>query len=172
MAGDYGFTGSRNGPTDLSRAAFRAFILAAKPEVFRHGACRGWDGEAVRIVRELCPACYIVAYPGYGKYDRGRDERPDRDPAAIELSHEVKPELPHLVRNHHINRDCGAGFGALIGCPPTDDVIYWPDGKTPKGGTWHTIADAVDLKVRLVVIPPNGIVRTTMKFIPPVLRAG
>ena len=143
---DIGFTGSRNGPTELSMATFNRIINRLKPDVFRHGACRGWDAAAVKVIHELFPKCEIIAYPGRGAQDG--ISRLDRDRESIDLSNIVKPEKSHLARNRDIVRDSCK----IIGCPPTMD-------HQNHGGTWFTI-DYANKNGKLgVIIGPDGTTR-------------
>lgn len=139
-----GFTGTRTGSTEASKAEFARWIGGYKPTEFRHGACKGWDAEAVTLVHELFPTCRIIAYPGFGWKDKGSD-RPDRDPLAIEFSDEVLPERFHFSRNRAIVDDSDL----LIGLPPT----FEPQ---KNGGTWYTIHYAIKRGVRTRIIDPMG----------------
>lgn len=127
---DIGFTGTRQPSTPESEASFTATIQSLKPTTFRHGACKGWDALAVRIVRKLFPDCRIIAYPGKSA-NTVSDERPDRDEESIALSDEVRPEANHFQRNRNIVNDCEK----LIGCPAQST---WQS----KGGTWMTLTYA------------------------------
>jgi hypothetical protein len=127
---DIGFTGTRQPSTPESEAAFVEAIQTLQPTVFRHGACKGWDALAVRIVRKLFPTCRIIAYPGKSA-NATSDERPDRDAESIALSDEVKTEANHFQRNRNIVSDCEK----LIGCPATSE---WQS----QGGTWMTLTYA------------------------------
>lgn len=144
---DISFTGSRQGPTGASRAAFIAFVLAVQMRVFRHGACVGWDGEAARIVRAYIPDCYIVAYPGCSQWDvPNKGPRPFRDAASMDISNEVKPEAPFFPRNKTIVDD----GEWTIGCP----------SGASQSGTWHAINYANTMGKLAGIIEPDGSERT------------
>lgn len=144
----FGVTGTRVGMTDEQRAAFRNWIEGWGEillEEFHHGSCQGVDVEAARIVRELVPACYIVAHPG-----------PDGDPCqeSSGVDNETRPPLTHFARNRNIVNE-------------TDWLAALPREleRQPRGGTWYTVGYAEKSRKPLALIWPNGGV-----YIPAVAR--
>lgn len=140
---DIGFTGSRLGKTAESDKAFRAFLAVAQPAVFRNGLCIGWDGQAVRIVREMFPTFKIIGYPGRGMNDVA-DIRPDRDWAAQEMCDEVMVEQSHFARNRAIVNACER----MIACPASKVMT--------SGGTLYTINYAKKTGRPMAIICPDG----------------
>lgn len=143
-----GFTGSRNGPTAASEASFRQVITRANPYRFDHGACKGWDVAAVRIVRELFPDCFIVAHPGKSARDPTDAPVPDLDKESLELSDAVYPVKDYFQRNREIVDICEE----LIGCPPTAHRLE-------RGGTWYTLSHAAKMERVFTIVCPDGSVR-------------
>lgn len=141
-----GFTGTRAGPTPQSHAAFIATVMRLQPRRFLHGACRGWDAEAAKIVSHLFPTCDIIAFPGISANAWPGELNPDRDQDSINLSHHVMPEVSHFARNREIVRLCTV----LVACPPTLDLAA-------KGGTIYTLNYARKCGKPTVTIAPDGV---------------
>lgn len=136
-----GFTGTRNGMTELQKTIFEGLLQPM--EEFHHGSCRGADVEAARIVHhtfELSPT--IVCHPG-----------PDDDPCreASGVDDEVRPPKTHFARNRDIVNE-------------TDELIATPAdmAEQERGGTWYTIRYAQRVRKPVTIIWPDGSIETRL----------
>ena len=144
-----GFTGTRDGPTPLSRSAFLKKIMELRPRQFTHGACTGWDAEATKIVHQMFADCFIVARPGKIAYAAPGTENQFLSQESLAISNRVYPPKSHLSRNRDIV-DCDSDI--VIGCPPAVMRLL-------KGGTWFTVDYTHKQGVELFIICPDGTTR-------------
>nr|WP_145982991.1 hypothetical protein [Pseudonocardia sp. AL041005-10] len=131
-----GFTGTRNGMTTPQAAAVHIALVRLREtgaRFFHHGDCLGADDRAATIAHDL--GYIVVAHPpnntrarAWGYYDQ------------------IRPPHAYLVRNRHIVDECSW----LIGCPATVRHEL-------RSGTWSTIRLARDLRRRLTIVAPNGL---------------
>jgi hypothetical protein len=137
-----GFSGTRNGMRPQQLSTFLKVIEQLNPTDFIHGACKGADEEAAKLVRESIFGCRIIARPG--KSAKG-GENGLASTAALEVSHEVMPAETHFVRNRKIVADCDV----LIATP-------FAMARLTFGGTEYTIAQGKKAGKRVLIIQPDG----------------
>jgi hypothetical protein len=142
-----GFTGTREGMTDLQRDALSAWLTRqGRVCEFHHGAALGADEQAVRALLTLAEsfehirAAAIHAHPA--------DVPQQGSAAAFILSH----------KRHKVRKPLSRNADILDAC---DVLIAAPKGKREelRSGTWATIRGARKLGRRLVIIWPDGTIR-------------
>lgn len=134
-----GFTGTRNGLSELQSHALRTALQECAPKEFGHGDCIGADAQAAHMAYEL--GIRIVCFPPVCDSHR----------AFVTFNHEVMPAETYFARNRRIVNWCDM----LIGCPPSM-------GRLATGGTWYTLNYADKAKKRHYICWPNG---TISRFI-------
>jgi hypothetical protein len=135
-----GFTGTREGMTDVQEHEFRAWVQAS-PRIaeFHHGCCIGADEQAVNVIREELGGSVVVhGHPG--------DWPPLTSKEAVATSHPMHPCRPNLERNRLIVEACEV----LIACPKGPEEL--------RSGTWATVRAARYRRKHIVIILPNGLV--------------
>lgn len=140
-----GFTGTRHGMSDAQRASFGTLIVFdvdTKPPHFHHGACKGADAEAARLVRYIDPDSFIVAHPGKSA---GGGDNEWLDQESVADANEVRETQTHFARNRTIVDETDI----LVACP--GDMI-----EQLRGGTWYTIGYARKVGRHVVIIWPDG----------------
>lgn len=127
-----GFTGSRRGMTPAQERAVGRALQKFRPTEVHYGCCVGADDEFYAIAR-LC-STLIVGHPSnIEKMTVRRD------------CYQLFPPMPPLERN----TDIVVASDVIIGCP-YEYVV------TLRGGTWHTLREAVRLKKEFYIIVPSG----------------
>lgn len=139
-----GFTGSREGMTDIQREKFTQLIQELKPDRFIQGCCIGSDEDATVLVNYLRPACVIVGRPG--KSAKGGDNE-FLSQKALSLCHWVMDTKPHFARN----RDIVADSNVVIGTP-----CFCPINKDSMGGTAMTLNHSIKNGRKTFIICPEG----------------
>lgn len=135
-----GFTGTRNGITEMQAATLEQVLRVTKlnvpysERVFHHGDCIGADDAAHIIAKRL--GFYIVVHPPkvemYRAFCRGD---------------EIRPEHDYMIRNHNIVGETKY----LIACPSTGIEEL-------RSGTWATVRAAQKSRKQVMLIPPHGII--------------
>lgn len=139
-------TGTRHGTTPEQDRSFVELIRKWRPKMFRHGACKGADEQAVETVFAVCPECQIVAHPG--RSARGGDNEWLSN-LALAASSKVMPTKTHFERNRDM----------VWEMTDPDDVLVAFPGVRPlpaSGGTAYTVEYARKKKKRVVFIWPDG----------------
>jgi hypothetical protein len=143
-----GFTGTRNGFTDMQTKAFRllfADLLRNEVDTFHHGDCIGADQQAHVIVCEFMrkranPKKIIIHPPTETKYQAHCWQ-------AVRMSgvwvDQLEPQ-PYLIRNEEIVRR-------------TDLLIAIIDPASPTHGTRNTVAHAVLKRKYIYMVWPDGV---------------
>jgi hypothetical protein len=134
-----GYTGTRDGMTSDQLRAFRLRLVELGPfDLFLHGACKGADSQAARLVYEELLGVLVNALPGH---------LPNWVcPLALEASNAVQEPRKTTERNWEIVERSDA----VIACPKgTEDADY-------RSGTWMTIRAAKKLRRPVTVILPDG----------------
>jgi len=131
-----GFTGTRNGMSEIQmRMVFQA-LNQAHPEEVHHGACMGADKDFHNIATsQLIP---IVIHPGVDRQGKS----PSR--AVCNFYKEMKPEKFYLDRD----KDIVDAVDYILACPKGKEEI--------RSGTWATIRYARKKRKQLVIIYPDG----------------
>ena len=129
-----GFTGSREGMTDLQKQKFETFLKDNLSSIkgFIHGDCAGADTQAHVIAKEL--GIFIKIFP------------PDNATLrAFNKAEFMAPESPYLTRNRHIVNNCTM-------------LVAIPKEKTEaiRSGTWSTVRYAVKEDRPVLIIFPDG----------------
>lgn len=142
--GVFGFTGTRQGMTQIQARKFMEFMLANGDEVkeFHHGMSIGADAQANDLMAGAMPWVKRVGWPSTHK---------DQRVMSLDV-HERMPAEPPLHRNLKIIEACQV----LCACPSTETEVQ-------RSGTWMTIRHA--MKTRMVVVfSPSGLVTMNNKF--------
>jgi hypothetical protein len=139
-----GFTGTRNGTTEAQygylRGALTSMIPKGNAEVnveveAHHGDCVGADCEFHVLLREVCPAARIIAYPGLDNAQRAFSD--------ADLILEPRPLLDR-------NLDIVKAVDFLFAAPKEDHMVL-------RSGTWATVRYAVRRNVpQVIVVKPDG----------------
>lgn len=129
-----GFTGTREGMTELQKASLRKLLIDLRADGLHHGDCLGADAEAHDIALELGLCVYI--HPPKDETHR----------AFCKGACFVDEPATHFARNRKIVDSTDILIGASIAPHPL-----------PKGGTWYTI-DYRLKKNSAYVIWPDGTV--------------
>lgn len=140
-----GMTGTRFGLSGAQAEKFRE-ILKETHGTLHHGDCVGADADCHDIAREL--GWKIVIHPPY--MDKLR---------ANKKGDEIRKTDSHLRRNRAIV----AESELLVAAPAADK-------ETRRSGTWYTIRHALEEKVAVLTILPDGTVidgdAITDRFLP------
>lgn len=143
-----GFTGTREGCTDLQLAWLYTLLENDNVTEVHHGACVGADYQVHMAALAACRHVHVWP-PTNPRYVAGyclSHEVPS--PAVVT----VHPAMPYLHRDREIVR--AAQY--LIALPKQDeqpDRAYW-------GGTWYTVNFAERVNKQVVVCYPNGRIET------------
>lgn len=133
-----GFTGTREGMTNLQESAVAAIIwrIGIKQGIVEahHGDCLGADAQFHAMIRQDSPETTIVGHP---------PSKPDL--RAYCDCDELREPKPYLVRNADIVRE-------------SDEMVATPKEMVEqfKGGTWFTIHEAKRQGKRCLIVWPNG----------------
>jgi hypothetical protein len=137
-----GFTGTREGMSQLQKDALSVWLSRHAATEFHHGSAQGADEEAVRVLLDLAPAfdhiktCAIHAHPC--------DVPHSGSAAAFILSHEKHKVRKPLVRNQEI-------------VDAADILIAAPKGpEEVRSGTWAAVRYARKLGRRVLILWPDG----------------
>jgi hypothetical protein len=133
-----GFTGTRDGMTDVQRERVAEFLRTERPSVVHHGDCIGADSQFHDSVLLLPQPAKIEAHPC--NLTRFRAYR------KADVVHPVK--IPK-DRNRDIARACDL----LIAAPKL------PPAESPRSGTWQTVRTALSYNKPVAVIWPDGTVQ-------------
>ncbi len=129
-----GFTGTQNGLTLSQRISLRNLLQRLGPVEFHHGDCIGADASAHAM---LAPTkCRIIIHPSTNEKKRAHCNGPNA---------RILPAKPPLQRNP----DIFALANLLIACPKNDF-------EEVRSGTWATARGAVEKKVPVTVVWPDG----------------
>lgn len=139
-----GFTGTRKGMTDKQDDEFCRIIIDLWPTEFHHGCCVGADEEAHELAQEFTEAMIVCHPPDDTSLMATLKARPG--------DKEMKP-YPYLTRNRHIVKNTEV----LIATPRTRHQL------SRGSGTWWTIRYARSLKRPIIIIYPDGQVRSENK---------
>lgn len=129
-----GFTGTRNGMTNVQMGTLDSLLRDMQPEVFHHGDCVGADAEAATITDLLGWGIRVVCHPPIDEKDR-----------AFTRADETREPKTYFARNRDIVDECDLLIGASFG--PTEHS---------SGGTWYTIRYAQKVGKPVIVIWPDG----------------
>lgn len=129
-----GFTGTREGLTNLQAVALWKLLAGLAPSEAHHGSAVGADAQFDELVRTRHPACRRVAHPG----DIPRLTAPTP-------SDEVREPRPCLERNRTIVEETEM----LVACP-------FGMQEERRSGTWMTVRHARRLGRRIVIVWPDG----------------
>lgn len=152
-----GFTGTRYGMTDEQRAAVKALLSMRETvdtgcgccsggDYFYHGDCIGADSEFHDIVAELGLVERIRIHP---------PDTPSKRAFKLDPSDWVVSEpKPYLERNRDIVDHGKYGGYVLIATPK----VRPKDGDRVTGGTWYTVNYALEQRVPVIVVWPDGAV--------------
>lgn len=150
-----GFTGTREGMTDLQKAAVKALLTMLRavsqgcdsgPDWFHHGDCIGADSDFHDICVEMGFEDDIRIHPPENSKHRAYKFN------AFDFRR-VRDEKPYLERNRDIVEASRYG-GVLIACPKAKPK----DGEVVTGGTWYTVEYALKKRVPVIVVWPDGAV--------------
>lgn len=132
-----GFTGTREGMTQLQKLSFLDLVSKLKPAAFHHGDCVGSDDEAATIIHSLLMGTKIICHPPEDEACRAHNS----------LHEEIREPKTHFARNRDIVNEC-------------DVLIATPVSMTrlDRGGTWYTIGFAEKTQKPAHVIWPDGTV--------------
>lgn len=137
----YGFTGTRNEPTDAQLIWLKAMFIVSLPTELHHGACVGADAWAHRLaLQTLAGRIQITVHP------------PVKQALMMPINKILSPfggiailgPKPYLARNRDIVN-------------AAEKLIALPDGpERPKSGTWYTINYATENGVPVWICYPDG----------------
>lgn len=139
------FTGTREGMTELQKAAVRQLLIDLCPECVHHGDCTGSDDEFADICATLVPRPWIVAHPG----ESARGGVNDLFRAFNANNDEVLSVRPFLSRNRELVRVLREPGDTLIATPKQME-------RQTSGGTWFTIGQAESQGKRRIIVYPDG----------------
>ncbi len=133
-----GFTGTREGLTELQRQSLRKWLRDNRPTEVHHGMCVGGDAEfscaVVDVTLDDETPPHEVAHPCTLRNLQWTDCWAD----------EIRPELPPLERNRNI-------------VDAVDVLLVGPKGPEElRSGTWSTCRYARTQQKRRVVFWPDG----------------
>lgn len=130
-----GFTGTKNGLTELQKGLLSFLLSRWDVDEFHHGDCIGADEQAAVIAIAVSGAAEFVHPPTNPRF---RANRPD---SSITIVYEPKP---YLDRNHDIVDDTDI----LVACPAS--IIH----DKCRHGTCATVRYAMDKGSPVEVICP------------------
>ena len=133
-----GFTGTREGMTELQRKKCHEIILELDPIEIHDGCDMGADRQFFEIIDSLRTRSIIKTF-GHPSTIHSRSYTKGRDFI-------YSPEDP-LVRNHAI---AGSSFH-IIACPLQETEIL-------RSGTWATIRYATKLGIPITIISPTAVI--------------
>ena len=143
-----GFTGTQIGMSAEQKRAFSkicsVIINDSKINELRHGDCIGADEDAHNIIRELSDKISIHIHP-----PKIKDKR-----AFCENFFKIHEEKDYLNRN----RDIVNSSDILIATPKEDIEQL-------RSGTWATIRYAKKQNISVVIIFPDGTLKTFKKVL-------
>jgi len=133
-----GFTGTRDGMTDIQRECVAQLLFDQRPVLVHHGDCVGADSQFHDGVLLLPQSTWIETHPctltkfrAYRKAD---------------VVHEVKPPQDR-------NKDIVRASDLLIAAPKL------PPAESPRSGTWQTVRLMLSFKKPVTVVWPDGSVQ-------------
>lgn len=130
-----GFTGTREGMTDIQFAAF-VFELPEEIREFHQGCCIGADEQAALHVHTTEEGVSIIGYPStLGSYVSEK---------ALKCCNKLYATREPLLRTKDIVDACEL----LIAAPKGEETI--------RSGTWSTIRYARSKWRKVIVVWPNG----------------
>lgn len=131
-----GFSGSRDGMTEMQQIVLSNLMHRWQPIEFHHGMCVGADEQAHRFAHTL-----QIPIVGHPPEDRRLVMSYKKEEFKL-----IETPFPYLTRNRYIATACSV----LVATPK--DVHH-----ARVGGTWYTIKFAIaQKKVKVFVIAPNG----------------
>ena len=138
-----GFTGTQDGMTPQQKQKFEALLNYYKCQEFHAGDCVGADSEAHDIA--LNKASKIVIHPPNYANKRAFCDKKTKN--GVDL--QVLPEKWYIDRNHDIVDFC-------------ETMLATPReySEQIRSGTWATIRYAKKIKKPLVVIFPDGTLKS------------
>jgi hypothetical protein len=127
-----GFTGNQDGMTQQQKRTFRKLLIEHGVTELHHGDCIGSDADAHLIAKTL--GISIVKHPPVDEKKR----------AFCKGGREL-PAKPYLPRNKDIVKVSRIMFAT----PRSFKEVV-------RSGTWSTVRHAVNKKVKMLVIYPDG----------------
>lgn len=127
-----GFTGTRDGMTEIQRKTFKELLSIYEPHEFHHGDCIGADAEAHTISKEL--GFFVVIHPPRISTNRANC-----------VGDRMEPVKEYLKRNE----DIVMASEVLFAIPKTEVEEI-------RSGTWSTIRKARQEKKTIYIIYPEG----------------
>lgn len=138
-----GFTGTTEGMTPQQKSWFNTYLAFFKCHELHHGDAIGADAEAHESALDI--AAKIVIHPPNYAAKRAFCDKKTFEGMIIE----VLPEKWYIDRNHDIVDSC-------------DTMIATPSGYSEelRSGTWATIRYSKKCKKPLLIIFPDGSVKS------------
>ena len=133
-----GFTGTREGMTDLQRERVAELLYQNRPAVVHHGDCIGADSQFHDSVLLLPQLTWIEVHPSTLTKFR-----------AYRKANVVHPVKPPKDRN----RDIVRSSELLYAAPKTTPA------ESPRSGTWQTVRLMLSFQKPVTVIWPDGTVQ-------------
>jgi hypothetical protein len=127
-----GFTGNQDGMTKQQKRTFRKLLIENGVTELHHGDCIGSDADAHLIAKTM--GLSIVKHPPVD----------DKKRAYCKGGREL-PAKPYLPRN----KDIVKASSIMFATPRSFNEVV-------RSGTWSTVRFAVDKKVKMLVIYPDG----------------
>jgi hypothetical protein len=129
-----GFTGTREGMTDVQREGVAEWLRVNRPVVVHHGDCVGADSQFHDSVLLLSTPTWIETHPcDLAKYRANR-----------------KADVVHPVKSpKDRNQDIVNVSDCLLAAPRTTS-------SEPRSGTWQTIRMALKARKTVTFIWPDG----------------
>lgn len=125
-----GFTGTRQGLSEIQEVELRKMLDWLRPVEFHHGDCVGADADAQKILRSRCPYSIVVVHPPK-----------DLKARAFCPGHRVLKSKTYIERNHDIVDDTDV----LIAAPLTDQ-------EQVRSGTWATVRYAKRMGKQVIIL--------------------
>lgn len=139
-----GFTGTQEGMTDIQKKKFSGFINKIDISEFHHGDCIGADEDAHDMINlSSASQSFTIIHPPIKKDKRANCEI---------ISGTILEPKEYLERNHDIVDSCDL----LIACPKEKTEQL-------RSGTWATVRYAKKQKKNILIIYPDGIIKTYHK---------
>ena len=133
-----GFTGTREGMSDVQRERVDEFLRTERPLTVHHGDCIGADSQFHDSVLLLPTTTWIETHPC----------------TLTKLRAYRKADVVHPVRiPKDRNKDIVRACDLVIAAPKL------PPAESPRSGTWQTVRLALSFKKPVTVIWPDGTVQ-------------
>jgi len=139
-----GFTGTQDGMTPQQKQWFNTYLAFFKCNELHHGDCLGADVDAHESALDIA-AKIIIHPPNYASKRAFCDKKTSEG-----VSITVLPEKWYIDRNH----DIVDASEMMIATPKEHS-------EQQRSGTWATIRYSKKLKKPLMIISPDGSVKTS-----------